>query len=56
MTLHVRRPEEFATCFLRDLPMGHGGHSMLARGLYALQLRPWLAACGDRIKVRCAGS
>ena len=26
------------------LPMGHGGHSLVARGLYALQLEPWLAA------------
>jgi hypothetical protein len=22
--------------------MGHGGHSLLARGMYALQLDPWL--------------
>ncbi|KAG5184296.1 Sulfotransferase [Tribonema minus] len=45
-------PEEFSCAFLPSCPMGHGGHSMLARGLYALQLRPWLAACGDGIKVR----
>ena len=24
--------------------MGHGGHSLVARGLYALQLEPWLRA------------
>ena len=27
---------------LHKLPMSHGGHSILVRGLYALQLEPWL--------------
>ena len=27
---------------LKTLPMTHGGHSIVARGLYVLQLRPWL--------------
>jgi hypothetical protein len=25
--------------------MGHGGHSLVARGLYAFQLEPWLQVC-----------
>ena len=28
--------------FLSNRPMTHGGHSIIARGLYALQLEPWL--------------
>ncbi len=31
--------------------MGHGGHSLIARGLYALQLEPWLDAFPDSIQV-----
>jgi hypothetical protein len=30
--------------YLESRPMGTGSHSLLARGLYELQLRPWLAA------------
>jgi len=30
----------------RVLGLRHGGHSLLARGLYALQLEPWLEAFG----------
>lgn len=36
---------EFDSKYLADsklCPMGHGGHSLVARGLYALQLEPWL--------------
>ncbi|MCB9758958.1 MAG: sulfotransferase [Alphaproteobacteria bacterium] len=29
----------------------HGGHSLLARGLYALQLQPWLAAFPGQVHV-----
>lgn len=36
--------EEFKKGFLASRPMGFGSHSLLARGLYALQLRPWLDA------------
>lgn len=28
---------------LQGLPMTHGGHSIVARGLYVLQLRQWMA-------------
>ncbi len=31
--------------------MDHGGHSLVARGLYALQLEPWLNAFPDTIHV-----
>lgn len=30
--------------YLQSRPQGYGSHSLLARGLYALQLRPWLDA------------
>ena len=36
--------EEFRQVYLSTRPMGHGGHSLLARGFYALQLEPWLSA------------
>jgi len=32
--------------YLKSRPQGHGGHSLVARGLYALQLEPWLEAFG----------
>ena len=32
----------FQQNILHKLPMSHGGHSILVRGLYALQLEPWL--------------
>jgi hypothetical protein len=32
-------PEEFATKYLATRPMGFGSHSLLGRGLYALQVR-----------------
>ena len=34
--------EHFKNVFLSNRPMTHGGHSIIARGLYALQLEPWL--------------
>lgn len=37
-------PEHFAKSFLCSRPMNHGGHSIVARGLYSLQLQPWLEA------------
>jgi hypothetical protein len=37
---------------IKDLPMGHGGHSLILRGCYCLQLEPWLEAFpGDQIKI-----
>jgi hypothetical protein len=36
---------EFASKYLDNpevCPLGHGGHSLVARGLYALQLDPWM--------------
>jgi len=42
--------------FLASRPMGHGGHSIIARGLYALQLQPWLAAFpADQIRIFSLG-
>jgi hypothetical protein len=32
--------------YLKTRPQGHGGHSLVARGLYALQLEPWLESFG----------
>ena len=33
--------------------MGHGGHSIVARGLYCLQIRPFLEAFEeDQLKVK----
>ncbi|CAM9900110.1 unnamed protein product [Discosporangium mesarthrocarpum] len=37
-------PEEFAEKYLCSRPNNHGSHSLLARGMYALQLKPWLEA------------
>lgn len=34
--------EDFKRLVLIDRPLTHGGHSILIRGLYALQLEPWL--------------
>eukprot|EP00903_Cladosiphon_okamuranus_P006863 g6684.t1 len=45
-------PADFAKDYLSTRPNGYGGHSLLGRGLYALQLQPWLEAFGtDQIKV-----
>ncbi|CAN0421503.1 unnamed protein product, partial [Scytosiphon promiscuus] len=37
---------DFARNYLSTRPNGYGGHSLLGRGLYALQLQPWLEAFG----------
>lgn len=34
--------ESFSKKYLASRPMGHGGHSLLARGMYHLQLRPFV--------------
>lgn len=34
--------EEFRDKYLSTRPLGHGGHSIIGRGLYCLQLIPWL--------------
>ena len=36
--------EDFTRDIVSKRPMGHGGHSIVARGLYAFQLQPWLSA------------
>lgn len=38
---------------LKGLPMGHGGHSIVLRGLYVLQLAPWVNefSLDDKMKV-----
>lgn len=46
--------DHFQRVFLSSRPMTHGGHSIVARGLYALQLQPWLEAFpldGDQIMI-----
>lgn len=40
--------EAFSTKLLQGLPQGHGGHSIVLRGLYALQLMPWLEEYGEQ--------
>lgn len=35
--------------------MGHGGHSVVLRGLYALQLTPWLAQFPLDVKTKVMG-
>jgi hypothetical protein len=48
--------EVFKERFLSSRPMNHGGHSLLARGLYALQLEPWFAAFPEnRLRVNFIG-
>lgn len=39
---HECTAEDFQARFLLGLPMNHGGHSLVARGLYALQLELWI--------------
>ncbi len=48
---NLNRSKEFAKLWLSICPTGHGGHSLIARGLYALHLEPWLDAFPDNIKV-----
>lgn len=43
--------EDFQKTFLPSLPMQHGGHSIILRGLYALQLQPWLQSFPNQIKI-----
>ncbi|CAE7566896.1 kil1 [Symbiodinium microadriaticum] len=43
--------EVFHASALVDCPMTHGGHSIVARGLYALQLLPWMEHFADHIKI-----
>jgi len=44
--------DDFAKNFLPSRPLNHGGHSMLARGMYAIQLIPWLESFPpDQIKI-----
>ena len=38
------RSLDFSRDIVSSRPMGHGGHSIVARGLYAFQLEPWLQA------------
>lgn len=48
--------EVFKDRFLSTRPMNHGGHSLLARGLYALQLEPWFEAFPEnRLRVNLIG-
>ena len=42
--------DEFKTRFLSSRPQGYGSHSLLARGLYALQLQPWMEKFGGEKK------
>lgn len=38
--------QHFSRSHLAKLPNSHGSHSLLLRGLYALQLQPWIAEFG----------
>lgn len=43
---------DFQRLVVSTRPMGHGGHSVIARGLYALQLIPYIEAfTADQLKV-----
>jgi hypothetical protein len=44
--------EQFKSVFLTNRPMNHGGHSIIARGLYALQLIPWLESFASKNQIR----
>jgi hypothetical protein len=44
--------DHFRNVLLSTRPMDHGGHSIIARGLYALQLIPWLEAFGNLDQIR----
>ena len=53
---HATDWKEFQSKCLKGLPMGHGGHSVVARGLYALQLQAWYAEYpADKIVVMSIG-
>ncbi len=41
--------------YMTRLPIGHGAHSLLLRGFYAAQLRPWREAVGSErlLVLRC---
>lgn len=44
--------DDFKEKLLKSRPMDHGGHSLLMRGLYALQLQPYLEHWpADRLKI-----
>lgn len=43
--------DDFKNKFLVSRPLTHGGHSLIARGLYAIQLEPWLQALGQNIMI-----
>mmetsp|Transcript_17005 Transcript_17005/g.64786 ORF Transcript_17005/g.64786 Transcript_17005/m.64786 type:complete len:151 (-) Transcript_17005:1680-2132(-) len=47
--------DRYEKLYLQRVPNNHGSHSLVARGLYALQLRPWIEAFGREafVFVRC---
>jgi hypothetical protein len=46
--------DSFRDNYLTSRPLSHGGHSFLGRGLYAMQLIPWLEAFPrESIKILC---
>uniref|UniRef100_A0A7S1XSD5 Aspartyl/asparaginy/proline hydroxylase domain-containing protein n=1 Tax=Phaeomonas parva TaxID=124430 RepID=A0A7S1XSD5_9STRA len=47
--------DRFQSQYLEKMPNNHGSHSLVLRGLYALQLRPWIEAFGRDafVFVRC---
>ena len=48
--------QKFSDAVLTSLPMSHGGHSLVLRGLYALQLLPWWAEFGkENVRVMSIG-
>ena len=40
--------------YITRLPIGHGAHSLLLRGFYAAQLRPWRGRLGPSASWCCA--
>ena len=49
--------EDFNSAAIKGLPMGHGGHSIVLRGIYSLQLLPWITEYGSsNIKVMSIGA
>ena len=43
--------DTFKNNFLISRPLTHGGHSLIARGLYAIQLEPWLKVLDKNIMI-----
>ena len=47
---NISNVERIFMNYLLKCPSGHGGHSLVARGLYILLLLPWLRAYGEGVR------